>query len=68
MKDFTKLEMETLLNAGATEVRGFSELHAIPEGFTIVGNYEEPNPEYGYPEVVARVLRGYSGKDYIYYL
>lgn len=68
MTEFTRLDIETLINGGAVEIHNFAELHAIPEGFNFVGNYEEPHPEYGYPVVVARVLKGFSGKMYVYHL
>ena len=68
MTEFTRLDIETLINGGAVEIHNFDELHAIPEGFVMVGDYEEPHPEYGYPVAVVRVLKGFSGKHYVYYL
>ena len=66
--DFQKIDLEVLLASGAKEIFTFAELRAIPEGWTMLGNYVEPNHEYGYTETLARVLKGDSGQIYIYWL
>lgn len=68
MTDFKRTDIEVLANSGAKQIYSFAELHNIPEDWEQVGNYTEPNIEYGYPEILARVLKGDSGQIYIYWL
>ena len=65
MKDFTnfkKIDLEVLVNCGAKEIFTFDQLHAIPEGWKMIGDYRENY------ETIARVLKGESGQIYIYYI
>lgn len=65
MEDFTnfkKADLEILVNSGAKEIFTFDQLHAIPEGWEMIGDYEENY------ETIARVLKGESGQIYIYYI
>lgn len=69
MMTFMKRELEVMVACNrASEIFSLDELHNIKEGWRQIGNYEEPHPEYGYPEIKARILEGDSGKIYIYWV